>query len=193
MRSDGISSGKTRSSAAADISFQPTAEGHARQSASGRISAADMLQKVYLEVTTDCNLSCGMCMRHSWEDPICSMSSETFEALISQLHQMPSVSTVNFSGFGEPTVHPQFFEFLLKVKEAGLSAGLVTNGTTLEMDVLEELLELELDKLVVSLDGAGSSADASFHSESIDRIHCFGNGFPCCGECLWAAGLVRCP
>lgn len=22
---------------------------------------------------------------------------------------------------------------------------------------------------------------------------CFGNEFPCCGECLWAAGIVQCP
>ena len=110
-------------------------------------------------------------MRHSWEDPVCSMSSETFEALICQLRQMPSVSTVNFSGFGEPTIHPQFFDFLLTVKEAGLRAELVTNGITLEMDFLAKLLELELDRLVVSLDGAGSSVDKPFHSESIERVH----------------------
>lgn len=131
----------------------------------------DEPRKVYLEITTDCNLNCRMCMRHSWEVPVCNMSSETFGALIRELRQMPSVSTVNFSGFGEPTVHPQFFEFFLKVKEAGLRAELVTNGTTLETDCLEKLLELELDKLVVSLDGTDSPPDASFHNESIERVH----------------------
>jgi MoaA/NifB/PqqE/SkfB family radical SAM enzyme len=78
---------------------------------------------------------------------------------------------VNFSGFGEPTVHPLFLEFVLAVKEAGLGAELVTNGIALETEVIKKLIELELDKLFVSLDGAGSSADGSFHSDSLDRVH----------------------
>jgi MoaA/NifB/PqqE/SkfB family radical SAM enzyme len=129
------------------------------------------LRKVYVEITSDCNLQCGMCMRNSWEDPIRSMSPETFANLVSHLRRIPSVSVVNFSGFGEPTVHPLFLEFLLSVKEAGLRAELVTNGIALKINCLEKLIELELDKLVVSLDGAGSSADGAFHSDSLERIH----------------------
>jgi MoaA/NifB/PqqE/SkfB family radical SAM enzyme len=130
-----------------------------------------MLQKVYVEITTDCNLQCGMCIRHNWEDPIHSMSRETFGNLVSQLREMPSVWMVNFSGFGEPTVHRLFLEFLLAVKEAGLGAELVTNGIALETDFLKKLIELELDKLIVSLDGVGSSADGAFHSDCLDRVH----------------------
>jgi MoaA/NifB/PqqE/SkfB family radical SAM enzyme len=26
-----------------------------------------------------------------------------------------------------------------------------------------------------------------------NEADCFGNEFPCCGECLWAAGIVQCP
>jgi len=133
--------------------------------------AADCLQKAYLEITTRCNLECGMCIRHSWDEPAQDMSSETFEALISQLREMPNLAVVSFGGFGEPTIHPQFLQFLLSVKEAGLRAELVTNGLGLDDRHLEALLELELDKLVVSLDGAGSTADAMFHGDSIESVH----------------------
>ena len=119
-----------------------------------------------MEITTDCNLDCGMCIRHVWQQPYGNMAEDTFQALIRQLRAIPSVSTVSFSGFGEPTVHPQFFYFLEAVKEAGLRAELVTNGLSLAGEAAERLLDLQLDRLVVSLDGVASDQDQALHGNS---------------------------
>ena len=123
----------------------------------------DELRKIYVEITTDCNLDCGMCIRHAWEDPAGSMAVETFETLLSQVREIPSALVLQLGGFGEPTVHPHFRDFLLGVKEAGLRAELVTNGTTLDEGLLEKLVDLQLDRLIVSIDGEPGRADGVFH------------------------------
>jgi MoaA/NifB/PqqE/SkfB family radical SAM enzyme len=120
-------------------------------------------QKIYLEPTTDCNLSCGMCVRHAWDAGAESMTRETFDLLLAQTRAIPSLSAIQFGGFGEPTLHPEFCTFLSGAKEAGLRAELVTNGTTLEPELLEALLDLQLDKLIVSIDGVESDGDGAFH------------------------------
>jgi MoaA/NifB/PqqE/SkfB family radical SAM enzyme len=148
-----------------------TAPATAAAEANASSTAADPLVKVYLEITTDCNLDCKMCLRHAWDEPGGRMTPETFQNVLDGLRDAPSASVVNFGGFGEPTVHPLFPDFLLGVKEAGLRAELVTNGVALEGDLLERLLELELDRLVVSLDGAGPAVDAAFHRDSIESVH----------------------
>ena len=79
-----------------------------QQAARPTSSSADELHKIYVEITTDCNLDCGMCIRHAWEDPPGSMDVETFEALIAQVREIPGVSVLQFGGFGEPTVHPRY-------------------------------------------------------------------------------------
>jgi MoaA/NifB/PqqE/SkfB family radical SAM enzyme len=91
------------------------------------------------------------------------MRGETFARLLEQARAIPSLSTLQLGGFGEPTVHPEFPAFLLGAKEAGLRTELVTNGTTLGPELLEVLLNLELDKLVVSLDGEDREGDGAFH------------------------------
>ena len=123
----------------------------------------DLPQKIYVEPTTDCNLSCGMCVRHAWDAGAESMTGETFALLIEQATAIPSLSTLQFGGFGEPTVHPELGAFLLRAKEAGLRTELVSNGTTLGPELLQTLVDLELDKLVVSIDGLDSGGDGVFH------------------------------
>lgn len=133
-------------------------------------SSADELHKIYVEITTDCNLDCGMCIRHAWEEPAGSMDVETFETLLEQIGQIPSASVLQFGGFGEPTVHPQFPRLLLRAKEAGLGAELVTNGTRLDKDLLATLVDLELDRLIVSFEGEHARDDGVFHPRSNGEV-----------------------
>ena len=129
-------------------------------------AAAVRLRKVHLEITDECNLNCGMCFRRSWEERGGSMTVATFDRLLAQFLSIPSLSVVQFGGFGEPTVHPEFWDFLRQIKEAGLQAELITNGTTFEPDDLARLLDRGLDKLVVSLDGVDLSDADPFHPSS---------------------------
>jgi MoaA/NifB/PqqE/SkfB family radical SAM enzyme len=125
----------------------------------------DTLRKVHLEITTECNLDCKMCIRQVWRESLRSMAQETFDAFVGQLRDIPTIHTVQFGGFGEPTAHPRFLEFLLAVKEAGCRAELVTNGVGLTSDVLKKLIDLGLDLVVVSLDQANHSGNGVLHYE----------------------------
>jgi MoaA/NifB/PqqE/SkfB family radical SAM enzyme len=113
----------------------------------------DHLTKLYVEITTACNLDCQMCVRRAWREPIGSMSLETFGALIAQLRRLPSLPVVHLGGYGEPMWHPDFLEMVRLAKAAGAQVGVTTNGTLLDADTAAALIELGLDRLVVSIDG----------------------------------------
>jgi MoaA/NifB/PqqE/SkfB family radical SAM enzyme len=131
----------------------------------------DVPRKIYLEITTECNLNCEMCIRHAWRQDSRVMTQATFDALRDQLRALPSVSVLNFGGFGEPLLHPEFFGFVRRAKQDGLQVETVTNGVLLDRKAGEALVDLELDRLFVSLDGVEGRQDAAFHAESTSLVH----------------------
>lgn len=112
----------------------------------------DQLNKVYVEVTTGCNLNCRMCVRHAWRDVHGSMRADTFRALIEQLKALPHMPVIHFGGYGEPMSHPDFMEFVALAKAAGASVEVTTNGTLLNRIIASALIDLDLDRLYVSVD-----------------------------------------
>ena len=87
------------------------------------VAAAFLEQKlslnVDLEITSECNLDCAMCIRQSWQGSAGRMSAELFAGVLDQLRAMPSVETINFSGYGEPMSHPAFFDFAADADPGG--------------------------------------------------------------------------
>lgn len=127
-------------------------------------------QKVYVELTTDCDLDCAMCLRRSWDSPGGTMSAETFERVVAQSAELPTLGTMNLSGYGEPTAHPQFARLAERAKQAGLAVEVVTNALSLDAGAAERLIDLALDKLIVSVDGRGASSSAALHAGTFDRV-----------------------
>ncbi|MDA8233903.1 MAG: tungsten cofactor oxidoreductase radical SAM maturase [Clostridia bacterium] len=111
------------------------------------------VKKVYLEITTKCNLACTTCIRNSWEDSLNHMEWPVFQAVLEQLKGLPDLKTVHFGGFGEPLSHPRIMEMVAAVKGLGLQAELITNGLLLSEEVAGRLVELGLDRLYISMDG----------------------------------------
>lgn len=116
-------------------------------------SQKDRLNKLYVEVTTACNLSCQMCVQRVWEEPVGDMPLATFGALMEGLCQFPLPPTVHLGGYGEPMSHPNFLEMVRMTKAAGLRVEVTTNGTLLDAATASALIDLDLDRLVVSIDG----------------------------------------
>ena len=110
------------------------------------------LTKLYVEITTACNLDCQMCVRRTWSEPIGSMPLATFDQLLDQLQQFSPPPTLHLSGYGEPMTHPNFLEMIRRIKANGLQVGITTNGTLLTADKAAALIDLELDTLTVSID-----------------------------------------
>jgi len=131
----------------------------------------DLPRKAYVELTTACNLDCPMCIRQEEGFDHGEMSGEAFAAVLRGAAAMPSLRTVNFSGYGEPTMHGRFWDFLRRAKAAGLAAEAVTNAALLGRPEAAGLVEAGLDRLVVSLDGVGQAGGGPpLHATSLARV-----------------------
>jgi MoaA/NifB/PqqE/SkfB family radical SAM enzyme len=114
------------------------------------------LKKVYIEPTTQCNLSCRMCIRNTWDEPLGQMTEFTFDCILKSLRAFSPSPTVIFGGFGEPLSHPRITEMVAKIKAINAPVELITNGMLLTQELSECLMESGLDVLWVSLDSATS-------------------------------------
>jgi MoaA/NifB/PqqE/SkfB family radical SAM enzyme len=82
------------------------------------------------------------------------MSLAAFDNLLHQLEALPTPPIVHLGGYGEPMTHPFFLEMVRHAKGAGLRVEVTTNGSLLDARTAAELIDLDLDRLMVSLDGA---------------------------------------
>jgi MoaA/NifB/PqqE/SkfB family radical SAM enzyme len=114
----------------------------------------DTLTKLYIEPTTACNLDCVMCVRRVWREPQGAMPLAAFALLMDQVAAFPVPPTIHLSGFGEPMAHPHFLELVRLAKATGAKVEVTSNGTLLDAEMAAALFELDLDRLVVSVDGA---------------------------------------
>ena len=110
-------------------------------------------KKLYIEVTTACNLNCQTCIRHSWSDPHAHMSVATFKRILESLDELPMLERVIFTSFGEPLVNRNLMAMIEEIRKRGLAVTLGSNGVLLTEKVVRELIRLEVDQLIVSIDG----------------------------------------
>ena len=112
------------------------------------------LHQLYVELTNDCPFACTTCMRHTWQEPIGQMAESIFDRIVAGLKEIDPTPSVFFGGFGEPLSHPEILNMIERVKALGAKVELITNGLLLDEEHTKRLVELELDSLWVSLDGA---------------------------------------
>lgn len=95
-------------------------------------------------------------MRNVWHAQYGQMSEKTFEYILlgpAGLSQKPELC---FGGYGEPLSHPNLLGMFERAKKQGYHVSLITNGILLTKSVARQLIDLHLDMLWVSLDGASS-------------------------------------
>lgn len=118
----------------------------------------DELNKIYLEPTNRCNLTCVTCIRNSWNESFGDMSWSVYQALIDGLADFPEVKTIAFAGLGEPLLYERFPEMVSLAHARGLRTEMTSNATLLTPALADGLIEAGLDQLVVSIDGASGEA-----------------------------------
>ncbi len=118
------------------------------------------MARVYVEPTNACNLNCVTCMRQVWDEKPGMMSEKTFAQIMAGLQTLTPRPTIFFGGFGEPLSHPRIIEMIRQAKALGAPVELITNGVLLSEKMVLRLLEVELDMLWVSLDGASPESYA---------------------------------
>ncbi len=115
---------------------------------------ATHLTKIYVEVTSQCNIDCRTCLRNNWDETMGRMTDATFARVLESVAQLDPRPTVFFGGIGEPLFHRRTLEWAAQAKRLGARVELITNGTLLTERHARALIELGLDVLWVSLDGA---------------------------------------
>jgi MoaA/NifB/PqqE/SkfB family radical SAM enzyme len=105
-----------------------------------------------IQITSRCNLRCPICTKNvfssEWIDG--DMDMGTYEALS---RAFPYLKQAYLDAWGEPLLHPNFWEMVSIAREAGCSVGTTTNGTLINRDVARRLAA-GLDVVGISMDGA---------------------------------------
>lgn len=105
-----------------------------------------MYNKVYVEITNMCNMSCSFCHGHK-RDPK-QMTAEEFSDILSKLTNQTRY--IYYHLMGEPLTHPQLHEFIKMAGESGYKSIITTNGTLLRKRG-DELLSAGLHKINISV------------------------------------------
>jgi MoaA/NifB/PqqE/SkfB family radical SAM enzyme len=129
---------------------------NAREMNEGATVLASVPQRLVLELTNACNLSCIMCGRHAADFEIRHFKVEWLDQLAPILDQ---VTEVTLFGWGEPTVHPRFRHIVEYLDRFPVKKYILTNGTLLNR--FTDLIIDTVDMLAVSLDGANPSTNDS--------------------------------
>lgn len=113
--------------------------------------------RIYVETTRVCNLRCKHCFNASGaKDPDEMSTDEMFKAL--EGIREDNVFDVRFSG-GEFTMHPDWYQILQRAKELGFGVSMNTNGAYDDPLTIDKLASLDLEQIVVSIDGTKEHHD----------------------------------
>ncbi len=108
-------------------------------------------KRMMLDPSSICNLNCPMCPNPDPKIKKGMMTPEVFNRL---LPVFPYLYEIVIVGTGEPFLNPNTIDFLTKIKRHGLSLRIYTNGTMLDEQLIDKLLDIRLDFLTISLDAA---------------------------------------
>jgi len=111
-------------------------------------------RKLFLEVTTRCNIRCIQCARSS--DPSFNKTARDLDWSVYERIKpvIPGLLQVNLFGFGEPFMHPRMLDMIRDIKRAGVAVNVTSNGVLVTGEVAGAVTEYGLDELTVSMDGA---------------------------------------
>ena len=110
--------------------------------------------KLFVEVTTRCNLRCAMCVKQAPGQGLVEgdMSAETFERLAPAF---PNLDALVLNGIGEPTLHRGLEGFIETARAAMPTSGWIgfqTNGQLLGHRRAESLVAAGVDRICISAD-----------------------------------------
>lgn len=113
------------------------------------------LTSVNLELTNKCNLRCSICpVNQDMVRPKGFMAKELFLKI---LDENPQLEFILAFQWGEPLMHPQFFELVEEARRRGVRVMITSNGTYLQPDKRRRLLDCGLERITFSVDGVGES------------------------------------
>lgn len=110
------------------------------------------LDVAYVEVTNTCNLHCIHCYKTAGAPLSNELDTQEWYSIIDELKEL-GIITVAVTG-GEPFMREDIFDMLEYITQNAIGVTIFTNGTLLTPDIIKNLKEINLEKVVISIDGA---------------------------------------
>ncbi|MGE9984832.1 radical SAM/SPASM domain-containing protein [Desulfovibrio sp. SGI.169] len=127
------------------------------------------LDCVQVEVTSHCAGRCLYCphttQAKSWRSR--HMSDEVFAALWPLLRRS---SRAHLQGWGEPLLHPRFFDFVALARKAGCEVSSTSCGLRMDADLAARLVQSGMDTLAFSLVGTDAASNAARAGVPFERV-----------------------
>jgi len=112
----------------------------------------DFPNRITVELTNQCNVSCTFCPRQKVPMQIGCMDFDLYKKIIDEASEHLPVKLVIFFR-GESLLHPQFIECLSYAKKRGIGpVQFASNALALTPDIAEQMLEADIDFISFSLD-----------------------------------------
>ncbi len=108
-------------------------------------------RSIQIECTTRCNLRCTMCEIAYWTEKGGDLSLKHLQAMVENL---PKLQRVDLTGIGEALMNRAFYDAVAWLKGRGLYVTLNDNFTLMTERSATRLIELGVDQIFLSLDGA---------------------------------------
>jgi len=112
-----------------------------------------LFEAVEIEINSNCNLSCSYCPNSVGERiEKGQMQPELYENILQQLQDLGFTGRIAYDFYNEPLMSRNLKNYvaLTKKRLPATSIEIYTNGTLLEKSLLLELLEIGVDKLVIT-------------------------------------------
>src|SRR5438477_3756685 len=141
-----------------DPNTMPADETTSNQSAPQTpLPVPDLPPRVLLDLVTDCNLKCPMCIVHGGtDDPRLqsflkkSMSLDNAKRVLDDI--IAAKPLLMASLWSEPTMSPNFKEHVRQIKERGLTVAMNTNGLKINAEMAQFLVDIRFDSVFFSVD-----------------------------------------
>jgi tungsten cofactor oxidoreducase radical SAM maturase len=127
------------------------------------------IERLYLELTNRCNLSCEMCYRQNWHEPLGDMSTEILSSIAGEIDAFPDLKEVILGGIGEPTIAYNFHQ-AVELFASRYKVTVTTNGTTLDDHMIKFLLSRGVARIALSVDSTDAQTFAAIRHQNVQGI-----------------------
>ncbi len=123
-----------------------------------------------IEVTSFCGAKCTYCPHTTKSDKWQSrhMQERTFANLWPLLQQS---TRVHLQGWGEPLLHPHFFDFVALARKAGCLVSSTSCGLYLNEDIALKVIDSGMDIVAFSLAGTNKESNSPRQGADFDKVY----------------------
>ena len=108
--------------------------------------------EVRIELSTLCNHTCAFCPHeNSFSRKKEIMSNELFNIILKKIYKVKQIDTITLSGLGEMFFDKDIFYKIEKIKSLKYRINILTNGSLLNKEIIDQLLLLQVDSIRLSL------------------------------------------